>query len=506
MTLGGRPGGDILALGAGLLVPLGFAPYGWYPLPLLALAVALHTWLDSGAWRAAWRGWLFGLGMFGYGVGWVHISIHQFGGSGLVTSLAITFLLVAYLALYPALLAALLAHIRRRTPSPWRVVLALPAGWVLLEALRGWLLTGFPWLALGTGQIDTPLATLAPVAGSHAVGFAAALSAGLLWAVVAVRATAGRLLALLLLGGLWGGLAAWGGRDWTEPAGEPFRVSLLQGNIAQTRKWQPEALGATLDLYRRLNDEASVASRLVIWPETAVPVYYENVADGFLDGVQAAARLSDTDVLLGIPYRAPGDDRYYNAMLALTDAGRAFYLKRHLVPFGEFLPLRGLLGEALRFLQVPMADFSRGPADQPPLRLAGQPVGITICYEDVFPAEVRAALPTATLLVNVSNDAWFGDSIAPHQHLQIARMRALETGRMLLRGTNTGISAIIGPRGRVRARAPQFAVAALHGMAEPRRGATPYVRVGDVPMLLLALLVGGLAWGWPRRGRARTST
>jgi len=483
---------DGLALAAGLLLPLGFAPFGWYPLPLLGLALALHCWLAAPPRRAFWRGWLFGLGQFGFGVGWVYISIHQFGGNSLPVALAISFGMVAFLALYPALLGGLLAWLWQRDRRPWRIVLALPAAWLVLEWLRGWLLTGFPWLALGVSQIDTPLAAVAPVGGSLAVGFVAALSAGLLWAVVAAAGHAGRLLALLLLAATWGGLAAWGGRDWTEPAAAPFRASLVQGNIAQTRKWLPEELDTTLDLYRRLT-ESTWESRLVVWPETAVPVFYENVAGGYLDELQQAARDHGTDLLLGIPYRDRAGDRYYNAMLGLTGSGRAFYFKRHLVPFGEFLPLRSLFGEALRFLHVPMADFSRGPAVQPPLRLAGQPVGVSICYEDVFAVEVRRALPAATLLVNVSNDAWFGDSIAPHQHLQIARMRALETGRMLLRGTNTGISAIIGPRGEVRARAPQFQVAVLHGMVEPRRGATPYVRLGDRPVVVLALLLGLLA-------------
>ena len=499
MSPGARVGADLVALAAGLLVPLGFAPFGWFPLPIIGLALALATWLAAGPRRAFWRGWLFGVGQFGFGVGWVHISIHQFGGNSLPVALAIAFALVAYLALFPALLALLVAWIRRRAGAAWRVVLLLAAGWVLLEWLRGWLLTGFPWLALGISQIDTPLAALAPVAGTLAVGFAAAGSAGLLWAMARPGGAAGgRGAALLLLVALWGGLAAWGGRDWTEPAGEPFRVTLVQGNITQDRKWLPEELEATLTLYRSLS-EAGWSSRLVLWPETAVPVFYETVAEGYLDELQAVSRLTATDVLLGIPYRDAATDRYYNAMLAITDAGRAFYFKRQLVPFGEFLPLRGLLGETLRFLNVPLGDFSRGPADQRPLRLAGQPVGITICYEDVFSAVLRRQLPEATLLVNVSNDAWFGDSIAPHQHLQIARMRALETGRVLLRGTNTGISAIIGPRGEILARSPQFAVDVLHGTVEPRRGATPYVAVGDGPVLGLALLLALLAFA----GRAR---
>lgn len=492
MSRSARLRGDGVALAAGALVPLGFAPFGWFPLPLLGIALALLSWLAVPPRRGFWRGWLFGLGQFGFGVGWVHISIHQFGGNSLPTALAITFGLVAFLALYPALLATLLAWLWQRDRVLWRVVLALPAAWLVLEWLRGWLLTGFPWLTLGVSQIDAPLAALAPLGGSLAVGFAAALSAGLLWALAAAVNSSGRLLALLLLTVLWGGLWGWGGRDWTEPAGTPFRASLVQGNIAQTRKWLPEELGTTLDLYRQLT-ESTWASRLVVWPETAVPVFYEEVADGYLDELQQAARRHGTDLLLGIPYRDRASDRYYNAMLGLTAGEHAFYFKRHLVPFGEFLPLRNLLGEALRFLHVPMADFSRGPVEQPPLRLAGQPIGITICYEDVFSAEVRRALPQATLLVNVSNDAWFGDSIAPHQHLQIARMRALEVGRTLLRGTNTGISAIIGPRGEVRAQSPQFQVDVLHGMVEPRRGATPYVRFGDGPVVGLALLLGLLA-------------
>ena len=480
--------GDALALGAGLLVPLGFAPFGWWFVPPFAIALALFGWLLVGPRHAFWRGWLFGLGMFGAGVGWVHVSVHQFGGNSLPAALAVTFALVAYLALYPAALAAGLAALWERERAVWRVVLALPSGWLVLEWVRGWLMTGFPWLALGTGQVDAPLGTLAPLGGVLLVGFALALSATLLWAVVAA-AGRGRMVAAALLALLWGGTTAWGGRDWTEPAGPPLSVALVQGNIPQQRKWLPEELDLTLERYRALTEQAW-GRDLVLWPETAVPVFYEDVADDYLAELEGTAARHGTDLLTGIPFRDQVTNDYYNAMLGLGDGRRAFYFKRHLVPFGEFLPLRDLLGEALRFLHVPMADFSRGPDDQPPMRLAGQPLGITICYEDVFPAEVRSVLPQATVLVNVSNDAWFGESLAPHQHLEIARMRALETGRPLLRGTNTGISAIIGPRGEVLARSPQFEIDVLFGEVEPRQGATPYVLLGDAPLIALALLLG----------------
>lgn len=487
--------GEAAALCAGLLWPLGFAPNGLTPVPLLALALALATWCTATPWRAFGRGWLFGAGAYGAGVGWVYISIHQFGNAGLPLALTMAGLLVAYLALFPAVLASLIARIRPDAPAALpAVVLLLAGGWTLLEWLRGWLLTGFPWLAIGYSQIDTPLAALAPLAGVHGVGLAAALSAGLLWTLTRT-AWRGRLAALLLLAGLWGGAWLAGGLYWSVPAGEPLRVTLVQGNVSQDVKWLADERETTLARYAALTAE-NWESDLVIWPETAVPVFRDRVA-GFLDRLERDALAHGTDLLLGIPVREE-DGRYYNAMLALG-ATPGIYRKRHLVPFGEYLPFAAQLGWLLEFLQIPMSDFSAGDASQPLLRVAGHPVGVSICFEDVFARDVRSTLPEAALLINASNDAWFGTSMAPFQHLEIARMRAVESGRWLLRSTNTGISAVIGPRGEVVARSPQFEVATLHAEVVPLAGATPFVLFGHLPVLLLSLVAVAAAVGLSRR-------
>jgi apolipoprotein N-acyltransferase len=365
--------------------------------------------------------------------------------------------------------------------------------------------TGFPWLALGYSQIDAPLGGLAPWLGVYGVSLGVALSAGLLvWMVTPAcgrrfAATAG--LALLWVAGALAGLV-----DWTRPAGPPFRASLLQGNVEQRLKWRADELRPTLELYVTLTDEAR-ASRLIVWPETAVPALAHLVDDILLKPLEEDARAGGRDLLIGIPIQED-EDRYYNAMLALGASGRDAYYKRHLVPFGEFLPFKPVLGPVLDFLQIPMSDFSAGSKGEPPLlTLAGYPAGISICYEDAFAEEVAQALPTAAFLVNASNDAWFGDSLAPRQHLEIARMRAKETQRYLLRATNTGISAVITPSGEIGAQTRLFEKAVLTAEITPLAGATPYVRLGNAAPVGLALLLAivGVAVRWRSRdaGSAR---
>jgi len=489
--------GEAAALCAGLLWPLGFAPNGFSPVPMLALALALITWRSASPWRAFGRGWLFGAGVFGAGVGWVYVSIHEYGNADLPLAIGLAGLLVAYLALFPAVIAGLIARIRPDNPATVpAVVLLLAGGWTVLEWLRGVLLTGFPWLAVGYSQIDTPIAALAPLGGIHAVGMAAVLTSGLIWALTGT-AWRGRLVSVALLVTLWGGTWLAGDLNWSEPAGDPLRVTLVQGNISQDRKWLPEERDATLALYAGLTAE-NWDSDLVIWPETAVPAFSNRVT-GFLEDLQQDALAHDTDLLLGIPVISD-DRRYYNAMLAVG-ATPGVYRKHHLVPFGEYLPFSEQLDWLLEYLDIPMSNFSAGDAVQPLLRVAGYPVGVSICFEDVFARDVRSTLPEATMLVNASNDAWFGETMAPFQHLEIARMRALESGRWLMRSTNTGVSAVIGPRGEVVARSPQFEVDALHAEVVPLKGITPFVAFGHMPVLLLALLAmaASLLLSWRSR-------
>ena len=490
------------AFALGATVPLAFAPFGLYPIAVVALALLFLLLRGRTPAPALRIGYVFGLGMFGVGVNWVYISIHYFGGSPLPAAIGTMLLLVAFLSLFPALLAYAAARIGAGGAAA--LLLVLPAGWALTEWLRGWLFTGFPWLNLGYTQIDGPLAGFAPLLGIYGLGWLVAFSAGAAAWAVAERGRA-RWLGPLLLVLLWSGGAGLARIDWTQPAGAPLRVSLVQGNIPQDEKWDPKQQIATIEKYLDLTRPEWYAhgqrkSDLVVWPETAIPAFLHQVEEDFLAPLTHEARRAGSDLLTGIPVLDLQDWEYFNAVISVGQEEGAYY-KHHLVPFGEYLPLRGLFGNLLEVMPLPVADFSAGSLDQPLLRAAGHPVGVSICYEIIFGSQIITQLPEAAYLVNVSNDAWFGDSLAPHQHLEMARMRALETGRFLLRATNTGISAIVGPDGTLRERGPQFETTVVRGEIEPRSGATPYVRWGDAPVIVIAVIV--VAAVAVRRGRRR---
>jgi len=509
-ALSAYPG--LLAFIAGACSVLGFAPFGLYPLPLLALMSLFWLWRDATP-AAAWRsGWLFGAGLMGCGVFWLRISIHQFGGVDTSLTVIITLGFVALMALYFGLAGWIGC---RLTPNPTaRLLLTFPAAWGLMEWLRGWVLSGFPWLAFGYSQVDSPLGGYAPLLGVYGVSWVLALSAGLLLASVSVGAASSRdhvgaafsrdpaqiaakgrshaLAQAALAALLWGGGAMLTGHPWSLPLGVPFEVSLVQPSIPQTLKWDPARRGPTLEIYRRLTRTQAAHSALVIWPETAVPDFLHRVEDSWLQPLAQELAERGAHLLIGVPILDPAGEQYYNGAVVVGSPDAVYY-KRHLVPFGEFLPLERWLGPLLDFLQIPMSHFSAGQAARPTLRIGKQTVGVSICYEDAFGEEVREALPEASYLVNLSNDAWFGDSLAPHQHLEMARMRALETGRPLLRATNSGISALIGPHGEVQAATRAFTETVLTGPVQPMTGVTPFVRWGNGAAVTLMLL--GLAGG-----------
>ncbi len=461
-------------------MPLAFAPFNAYWVAPLSLGLAALLWRRIPLSQALLRGWLFGLGMFGGGVHWVYFSLHDYGQASPVVAGLLTLLLVGYLAVYPALVAAGMAWARSLTAAP-SLILLLPALWTLTEWLREWVLTGFPWLALGYSQSDSVLAGWAPLLGVHGLCLLTAVLAGALALGVRGPMLARSLalsLALLIL--ISGHLLK--EREWTRASPSKFSVALIQGNIEQDLKWRPEWRRRTLDRYVSLTFD-SEPTDLVVWPETALPFYMDQLG---AFGPELSARLLRRGSLLltGAPTQVDG--RVYNSLVALGAADGA-YNKRHLVPFGEFIPMRGVLNVFSEYVQIPMSDFGRGEPQQPGFKLGSVRIGASICYEIIFPGLIRRSLPQSNVLVNVSNDAWFGNSLAPHQHLQIARLRAMESERYVLRGTNNGISAIIDATGAVLARTPQFEAHALIGQWIPRTGATPYVRWGATPSLLLAL-------------------
>ncbi|GAB6067405.1 apolipoprotein N-acyltransferase [Methylothermus subterraneus] len=489
------PTKSLAALALGALLPLAFDPYDQAWLAPLALAGLFYLWQRATSPRRAFGyGYLFGLTQFGWGVWWVFVSMHRYSGAGVLEAALLTALFIAFLALYPALAGWAAVRLRRPALLSWPA-LGLPTVWVAVEWLRGWLFTGFPWLEVGYSQVDSPLAGFAPLLGGYGVGWLTALTASVLLIAWEKRLRAGPWV--LVVGSIW--LAGMGLRSvaWTQPAGEPFRVALLQGNIAQDLKWQPETQAHILAAYLRLT-RRHLDADLIVWPETAVPAFYHEVLDRLIVPLDQQAKAHGVDMLIGIPVLDLDTGRYYNALLSLgRSPGR--YDKRHLVPFGEFLPWRSVLGWVLEVLEIPLSDFTPGSRDQKPLKAAGFALAATICYEDAFARDALVGLPQAAYMVNVSNDAWFGDTIAPYQHLQMARMRALEAGRYLLRATNTGITAVIGPTGKVVAEAPAFVQTALTASVVPLAGATPYVILGDWPLGLGVL--GVLAWALgPRLG------
>lgn len=488
---------EAAALAAGAALPLAFAPVGWYLLAVLAPALLFRLWRGMEVRRAARLGWLFGLGQFGVGVSWVFVAIHDFGQSNAVVAAVLTAVLVAVLGLYPALVGALAARFGRGRGEAAALLGLYPAVWVLVEWLRGWFLTGFPWLDLGYSQTDGPLAAVAPVAGVLGIGWLLAFTAGAL----AYLSVAGRRAwpVGLAVAALWFGGVLLQRVEWGEGAGAPLRVAVVQANVPQETKWDPDHLIEGIERQLEMSRPYFGSTDLVVWPENALTLFYHQLREVFLKPLSAEIREAGTDMLLGIPVLAADGRRYYTTMMSL---GRheGFFRKRHLVPFGEYVPfeqaLRGLIG----FFDLPMSEFIPGPAGQRPLRVAGQRAAVSVCYEDAFGHEVRKAAPQATLLVNGSNNAWYGDSLAPHQHLQISRMRAIETARPLVRSTTNGISALVDHRGTILGRSPQFEGYVLTGTVQPRSGTTPYVRWGDWPVLGLAFaVVGVLAW----RGRGR---
>ncbi|MDP1651241.1 MAG: apolipoprotein N-acyltransferase [Rhodocyclaceae bacterium] len=476
---------SLLAATLGGISVFGFAPFALFPLPILALALLFRLWQRSESPRAAaWLGFCFGLGFFLAGVSWVYVSLHDVGGMAAPLAVIATVLFCGVLALFPALAGYAYRRLLQTEASAdfYRNVLLAAGLWTLTEWLRGWLFTGFPWLALGYSQTPpSPLAGYAAVLGSYGIGFLAVLIAALLsfglrrksaWIAIAALLGAGALLR---------------GMDWTQPTGQPVSVSLLQGNIPQSLKWVPERLPLSIDTYTRLARENPAT--LTILPETSIPLFFDQVPRETLQ-----ALTQHGDVLLGIAVRHR-EGGYVNGAVAITTTSAdgavspaptfQSYAKRHLVPFGEYIPP----GFAWFFdlVHIPMSDFSAGPTRQAPLEIAGQRIAPNICYEDLFGEEIIAALPQATLLINLSNTAWFGDSLAQPQHLQIARMRALETGRTMLRATNTGITAAVAPDGRVLGALPAFTTGALRIEAQGFTGLTPYARWGNVLALLLAI-------------------
>jgi apolipoprotein N-acyltransferase len=479
------------ALIAGALNVLAFAPFGLWPVQILTLALVFRLAQRApDARRATLIGWAYGSAWTVAGVHWLYISMHRYGGLPGWMAVAAVVLLGLVLGGFAALALGGGARLHRRWSLNSGAVLLLlfPALWALGEWARGWVLTGFPWVSSGYAHTGGPLAGFAPLMGVYGLAWLSALIAGCLALLPEKKWPLGLALALLA-----GGFAL-KSVDWTTPHAQPISVRLLQGNVPQEMKFAPERIEPTLALYYQMISEKP--ADLIATPETAIPLLSNMLPPDYLALLSGFARSSNSHLALGIPV-SDGPNQYANSMLGLAPSAPAKpyrYDKHHLVPFGEFIPLGAHW--FVDMMKIPLGDFARGELLQAPFAVAGQWVMPNICYEDLFGEEIAAQLaasragriPEATILLNLSNIAWFGDSIALPQHLQISQMRALETGRPMLRATNSGATAVIGPKGEVMAQLPPFQRGVLSATVQGYRGLPPYALYGNALVVGLAFL------------------
>jgi len=475
-----------LALVAGALVTLSLAPFELWPLGVVSLALLAILLQGDNPLRAARIGWFYGLGLFGSGVSWVYVSIHDYGYAPVPVATALTLIFCAGLGLLSAATAYCYARWLRH--GPLGNTAGFAAAVVLGEWLRSWLLTGFPWLYLGYGHIDSILAGWAPVGGVWAISFIVAYSGAVIAAALSpVGFRWGQFASLL---GLWLGGLALNQYSWVDAVNRaPLKVAMVQPNISQHEKWSRSAYQRTLETYSDMSEPLWRNSDIVIWPEGAIPNYYHS-AKGFLDTVAQRAQSEQATLITGIPtlQQSVNGNKSFNSIMSLG-AGTGTYHKQRLVPFGEYIPLETWLRGLIQFFDLPMSAFSAGGSDQLALTAGDITLAPFICYEIVYPDLVSSWLPAADLLVTISNDAWFGHSIGPLQHLQMAQMRALEAGRYLLRATGGGVSAIIDQRGRIVTQSQQFQREVLTGQAQIYSGTTPFAAQGTWPVILLCFAI-----------------
>lgn len=481
MLISSNKSWNLLAAFAGIFFTLAFAPFDQPYLAPISLCVLFGCWHKTTPKKAFLRGYLFGLGSFGIGVSWVYVSIHEFGGANPLSSGLMTCLFFGFWALFPALAGYISVSIRNGDQG-LKAILVIPVVWQLIEYFRGnWMLDGFPWLQSAYSQLDTPLAGYIPILGACGTGFLVALTASTVVFIFQNKKHWPFLYLLLIA--LWIGGSFLKTVKWTHALGNPISVSLIQGNISQDQKWLPENKLKTLMLYKELT-EANWNSSIIVWPETSIPAYLADVQEWFLRPLSKSAEQHKADLIVSLPTYNDLTKEKYNAVLTLGKDS-ALYQKIHLLPFGEYLPWQPLSGFILNKLGMKLGNFTPGKKNQVLLKAGGYSFKTSICYEDVFGALGIIGLPEAAYLVNVTNDGWFGHSIEPYQHLQMARMRALETGRFMLRTTNTGVTAVIGSEGKIIKQAPLFKTSVLNETIIPMGGMTPYAKLGDLPSLIV---------------------
>ncbi len=461
-----------IALALGSSMPLAFAPFNFWWLSILAISGLIFLWQTELTKKQTFLiGLLFGLGYFGFGLYWVYLSLHDFGNASVLVAVSITALLIVWQACYIGVLG-LVFHQFKKQYSLSIALLLMPMLWFSMEWLKGIVLTGFPWLSVGYAHINSPLSIYAPWIGVYGLG-AISIVMSLVLVIVLKRNIKTNRAVILIAVSIILLMPVFSQIEQTTPLDKSLKVTQIQGNIAQQIKWQQDKRQQILEVYW---DQTKLywGSDLIVWPETAIPGKSELIEESVLLPMSMIAAENETNLLVGVIMSDLAKSRYFNSMLMVGE-NQGVYHKRHLVPFGEYMPMRWLLEFMNKFIQIPMSDMQAGDLEQPLMTIDDVKLGVSICYENVFSRDINRDLPEANILINTSNDAWFGDSLAPHQHLQIAQMRSLETGRPMVRSTNTGISAFINHKGEVTQQTDQFKVQVITADVIGRTGKTAFI-------------------------------
>lgn len=493
----------LLAVFSGIIGVFAYAPFNYSGLAFISIFLLLAVIKYAPSTKLALiSSFLWGMSYFSFGLNWINISLDQFGGLSTAAAYSLVLVLAAYLSLFPLLFSWLI----RKLAVQQAIIFAIL--WTFTEFLRGWLFTGFPWLQFGYTQIDTLFAGIAPFFGVQGITFIivwlSALGLNIIHSLSnkndrrLLLATSQTFLAIILV------VISYYSNKITfikqDPQQKPLTITLVQGNIEQQNKWNPDYIYQSLDIYQNLIMPHLGKSDIIILPESVLPLL-ENQLTPYIEMLSRLSQQSNSAILLGTIYQASNNEHLYNSLIALTPQQpydinhTSRYLKHHLVPFGEYIPLPFIEN----IINIPFSSMSAGGLQQPPLQIKQANFTNAICYEIIFDSEVQKSLQQNTdFLLTVSNDAWFGTSIGPWQHFQMARMRALELGKPLIRSTNTGVTAFIDPFGKVIKQAPQFTATTLTTEMYKVSGKTPFAAFGNTPLYLLSIilftlhLLGGL--------------
>lgn len=490
----------ILAIIGGVLLPLSLAPFNYTMAAFASPAVLLYCLSQASRKSSFLLGLCFGCGLFGLGISWIYVSIHDYSDTAMILAILMTSLFVFLMSLFPAFMSYLLVKLFPQNNFQ-RCILAFPVIWVLFELFRGWVFTGLPWLYIGYSQLPTHLSALAPIGGIWLVSWATVFISSILYSIFDYvyehkknKFLRNSLVIILLAS--WGSVSYLHNHfNWTYSKGEPINVSLVQGNIPQLLRWDPNEIAKTIGIYQQLTAldlQSNVKPNIIVWPESAIPVPLPE-SKALITNMDAELKKHHVTLITGLPVETQnpktGNTAYYNALISLG-AGSGTYFKQQLVPFGEYVPFEKALRGAIRLLNLPMSSFISSTQSPGPLLANDLKVAPAICYEIAYPNLVRKAVKSdantglADFIITVSNDAWFGNSIGPNQHLEIAQFRALETGRYLLRATNTGLTAVIDPKGDIQSIAPSFETTILKDKIWAMTKATPWVQYGLLPLLV----------------------